>query len=359
MGNVISLRRQLHKIPELAFKEYSTKKFIKNFAQKECHNFKIIYDDIGGLVFVKKGTTNENILWRADIDALPITEQNNSFFKSRNIGISHTCGHDSHMAILLSTMKEINEKNNTRSIYCVFQAGEEGVCGSKFIVDFLLDKSLVFKFSFASHVNPLLDQGRISSKSSEILSASKTMVLNIKLSGGHIEPRTDPLYHLYQIINKYNYDNVITKISSINSNGYINILYTDMRLIITQRSYDEKIWGIFLNELTSYLKNEKIIINSNIKILPKYEVVSNSKKGVDLLRKCSKQVKNIEYETCEKSFSSDDFFNYSLVSDNICYFYFGVKGNIEPFPCHSEHFFIEETTLPKIVELSKKIFLQK
>ena len=108
---LVKIRRQLHMYPEIGFKEFKTQKFIIGELKKLKIPFKVMAGT--GVVGVVKGCRpGKTIAVRADIDALPITEENNKPYKSRNKGMMHACGHDNNttcllgVAMLLSKMKK-------------------------------------------------------------------------------------------------------------------------------------------------------------------------------------------------------------------------------------------------------------
>ncbi len=105
----IEVRQYLHRYPELSFKEYETSKFI----QQQLTNLGIPYEVLAntGVVGVIEGKQpgKRVIALRADIDALPITEENEVNYASQNAGIMHACGHDVHSACLLGAAKILYE----------------------------------------------------------------------------------------------------------------------------------------------------------------------------------------------------------------------------------------------------------
>jgi len=129
--NVLEYRHKLHSNPELSFNETKTSKFISDVLKKNniLHNKGFVKTGIVAIVKgAKKGKT---IAIRADIDALPIQEQNVVSYKSCNSGVMHACGHDVHTASLLGAALILNElKNEISGTYLfVFQPAEEKLPG--------------------------------------------------------------------------------------------------------------------------------------------------------------------------------------------------------------------------------------
>ena len=120
MEYVVELRRFFHKYPELSGKEENTSSKIK----EELSRLKISYESVGeyGVIGILKGENRgKTIALRADIDALPIREDNKNLMKDKTVvssiqGVCHACGHDAHIAMLLSSahkLSEMREEINT------------------------------------------------------------------------------------------------------------------------------------------------------------------------------------------------------------------------------------------------------
>ncbi|ROL60900.1 amidohydrolase, partial [Bacteroidetes/Chlorobi group bacterium ChocPot_Mid] len=117
-------RRHLHANPELSFQEYETAKYIRSVLDKYGIENKTIGETgVVGLI----GMGEKCIALRADIDALPITEETGLSFCSKNNGVMHACGHDMHTAMLLGTAKilKANEDKINGIVKLIFQPGEE------------------------------------------------------------------------------------------------------------------------------------------------------------------------------------------------------------------------------------------
>ena len=125
---LIKTRRQIHENPELGFKEYETTKLIC----AELDKLGIPYEKevaLTGIVATLEGGkgTGKTLLIRADMDALPLIEETNLPFKSKNEGVFHACGHDSHVSCLLGTAKILKDRVSEfkGTVKFVFQPAEE------------------------------------------------------------------------------------------------------------------------------------------------------------------------------------------------------------------------------------------
>ncbi|PIY03502.1 MAG: amidohydrolase, partial [Bacteroidetes bacterium CG_4_10_14_3_um_filter_31_20] len=167
-NNVLEYRRYLHKHPELSFNEFNTSEYITDFLNKNQIKFKKGIAKTGILAVIEGSKPGKTIALRADIDALPITEQNNCDYKSENNGVMHACGHDVHTASLMGAILILNEIKSKLSgkVLFVFQPAEEKLPGG---AKQMLDEGIFNEYKpdmvIAQHVNPSMKAGTIGFKS--------------------------------------------------------------------------------------------------------------------------------------------------------------------------------------------------
>ena len=184
----IQVRQHLHANPELSYKEFETSKFI----QSKLREFGISFDvkAITGVVATIKGRNPESrvIALRADMDALPIQEENNVEYKSKNNGVMHACGHDVHTTILLGAAKILNELKTDweGTLKLIFQPGEEKNPGgaSLMIKDGVLENPKP-QGIIALHVHPELQLGKLSFRKGRVMASADEIYITIKGKGGH------------------------------------------------------------------------------------------------------------------------------------------------------------------------------
>lgn len=184
-AEMITVRQYLHQHPELGFEEYETSKLV---AQKLKEWGYQVTTGIGKTGVVAQLTTGEgpSIGLRADMDALPITEENTFAYKSKKEGLMHACGHDGHTATLLATAKYLAENPHFKgTINLFFQPAEEGLGGAKA----MLDDGVLEKFScdamFGFHNMPGYPVGHFGFKSGAVMASSDKVTVKIQGKGGH------------------------------------------------------------------------------------------------------------------------------------------------------------------------------
>lgn len=183
LERVVKFRKDLHKYPELSGNEKETAKLIVNYISDL--NPDEIIENIGenGIAVVFKGNEEgSSVLFRADMDALPIIETNSFDYKSQNDGVSHKCGHDGHMAILAG-LAEVFSKNRPEQGQAIllFQPAEENGEGARKVLEDEKFKKLNIDYAFALHNLPGFPKGEVILKKDTFSAASKGVI--IKLSG--------------------------------------------------------------------------------------------------------------------------------------------------------------------------------
>jgi hippurate hydrolase len=184
-----ALRRELHAHPELGFEEVYTSKRVAE-ALKLC-GVDEIHTGIGktGVVAVIRGKTNTRnrmLGLRADMDALPMTEQNDFAWKSAKAGMMHGCGHDGHTAMLVGAARYLAETRNfDGTAVLVFQPGEEGFAGAKAMVEDGLFDRFPVEAIFAMHNWPAMKPGTIGINMGAMMAAADRVTIEVTGKGGH------------------------------------------------------------------------------------------------------------------------------------------------------------------------------
>lgn len=185
-ARVVEVRRYLHQNPELGGSEYGTQKYIMSFLDEHGIENEIIADT-GVIALVWGKSPGKTVAIRADIDALPLFEENEHCYRSQNAGVTHACGHDAHTAIALGCAKILND-NKDKFTGCVkffFQPAEESTGGAeRMIAQGCLENPRVDAV-IGLHVYPGLEAGKISLNYGAMNAACDNAYITIKGQGGH------------------------------------------------------------------------------------------------------------------------------------------------------------------------------
>jgi len=180
MNEIISLRRYLHRNPELSNMEYDTSRHISDFMERFSPDRILEIGKTGKAFVFESEKMGKSLVFRAELDALPIAEQGKLEYKSVNQGIAHSCGHDGHMAILAGLAKEIDQNRPASGkVVLLFQPAEEVEQGAKEIMEDPEFKILEPDYIFALHNIPRFPRHKILLKTGSFSAASKGMTIKL------------------------------------------------------------------------------------------------------------------------------------------------------------------------------------
>jgi amidohydrolase len=303
-ADVLEIRRHLHRHPELSFREYNTSAYIC----EQLDLLGIVYrKGIAGTGIVaeisgKKGP-GKTIALRADMDALPLREENDVEYRSVNDGIMHACGHDVHSASLLGTAGMLMQLRDEFSgkVLLVFQPGEEKAPGG---ASMMLKEDLFAgeepALILAQHVYPSLPAGQAGFRPGKYMASSDEVYLTIRGKGGHAampHQATDSvliashiLVALQQIVSRHAEASTPTVLSfgRMIADGAVNVIPPEVKLEGTFRTMDEH-WRNEAHERMTNMAHsiaESMGGSCEINIVEGYPVLHNdpavTRKSMDL-----------------------------------------------------------------------------
>ena len=259
----IAIRQHLHANPELSYQEFETSQFVQEHLRKLGISFTIMATT--GVVGLIKGRNPESrcIALRADMDALPILEENDIPYKSTKPGIMHACGHDVHTSCLLGAARLLQELKDewTGTIKLVFQPGEEKNPGgaSYMIRDGVLENPAPAAI-FGLHVHPQLPVGQVSFRAGKVMASADEIYITVKGKGGHAAApnlTTDTLLVASQMVvalqqvisrNRDPHQPSVLSITSIQGGHTTNVIPSEVKMMGTFRAMDEG-WRFKAHEL--------------------------------------------------------------------------------------------------------------
>ncbi len=249
-------REHLHANPELSFEEFKTAEFISQKLKEWDIPHETGVAETGVVVLIKgKNPEKKVTALRADIDALPITEQNDVPYKSTNIGVMHACGHDVHTSSMLGTAKILHELKDQfeGTAKLIFQPGEEKVPGgaSLMIKAGVLQKPEVNNI-IGQHVMPLIPVGKVGFRSGMYMASADELYVKVIGKGGHgamPEMNVDPviisahiLVALQQIVSRHASPKIPSVLSfgKVIAEGATNIIPNEVYIEGTFRTFNEE-----------------------------------------------------------------------------------------------------------------------
>lgn len=208
LNKLISLRKELHKNPEVAGNEFFTVQRINNYIIRFKPDEVIAGLGGNGIAFLYKGVKKgPTVMFRCELDALPIAEMNQFSHRSVRNGVSHTCGHDGHMAIIAG-MAEVLSKSPPPAgcVILLFQPEEETGQGARKLLDDPQFNRLKPDYVFALHNLPGFPMHSVIVKDGIFSSASIGLIVELKGKTSHAsEPENgiSPAFAMAAILNKF------------------------------------------------------------------------------------------------------------------------------------------------------------
>ncbi|MFN3747103.1 MAG: M20 family metallopeptidase [Sphingorhabdus sp.] len=186
LPDLIELRRAIHREPELGLQNPKTLAKIKAALAGLPLEYREGPSTTGLLAILRGPSNGRTVLLRGDMDALPLHEDTGLDFASETIGAMHACGHDTHVAMLVGAAKMLcaRKEQLTGTVYFMFQPGEEGHHGARFMLDDgLLDP--LPDAAFALHIMPNAPHGIFTGRAGPLLASSDVLSIKVTGKGGH------------------------------------------------------------------------------------------------------------------------------------------------------------------------------
>ena len=358
---IIETRRDIHKYPELSFKEFRTSKLVA----KNLKSWGIdVQENVAqtGVVGTIKGANNgTTIALRADMDALPIQEISNVPYKSLNDGVMHACGHDGHTAMLLGAAKVLSNKQSelNGTIKFIFQPAEEGPAGAKHMINEGVLKNV--DEIYGLHLWNYQNYGTIGVKSGPIMAAADIFKITIHGRGGHgATPHgtVDAILvssHLIQALqsivsrNTNPLESTVVTIGKINGGYNFNIIADKIILKGTTRAYTEENRTLIKNRMNEIIKGIEITYGAKITLDYKngYPPVINNKDVTNNVINAAKNVLDKNIISPYLTMGGEDF---SYFANEVpgCFFFLGASPKDRApmsTPQHCSHFDIDEDAM--------------
>ena len=195
MDSTIALRRNLHKWPEIGNSLPKTREQVLSALEGLPLDITLHETTSGIAAMLTGGKPGPTVMLRGDMDALPMPEDTDLDFASKTENCMHACGHDTHTSMLVSTAKLLSDRRSEipGRVLFMFQPGEEGYHGAKFMLDEgLLNVSKLkdgsespIKAAYALHITSSMPAGTVGTRSGPVMASSDTLSITITGKGGH------------------------------------------------------------------------------------------------------------------------------------------------------------------------------
>lgn len=369
-AELVAVRRDFHRWPELSFREVHTAARIAS----ELHAMGLeVQTGVAktGVVGLLRGGRpgGKTLLVRADIDALPLDEQNDVSYRSRNPGVMHACGHDAHMAMLLTAIRVLTElrEDLPGNLKFVFQPAEEGPGGADLMIEEGVLESPSVDAALGFHIWNELPVGVVGVRTGALMASSDEFEIVIEGQGTHA---ADPhlgvdavvvaahvLTALQSIVSRQisPLDSAVLSVGQIVSGSAHNVIAQKAHMSGTVRTFNEELRASMPQRISQLVDGVAMAFGATAHLEYRYQypVLSNSSEMTELVRKAAVRAIGAErVVTAEPTMGAEDM-AYFLREVPGCYFLIGSANPDKGFdkPHHHPQFDIDEDALPVGVQV--------
>lgn len=371
------LRHALHRQPELAFSEEDTARVVAERLREygyEVHTG-VAGTGVVGVLRVGDGDGSgdgrgdgngeggRSIGLRADLDALPITEENTFAHASCVSGKMHACGHDGHTAMLMGAARHLAQTRNFRgTLNVIFQPAEERGfdSGAKRMVEEGLFERFPCDAVFGMHNHPGQPQGRLMFRAGDFMAAGDRVFITINGKGGHAarpHQTHDPIVAAASIVmalqtivsrNVEPSKSAVVTIGEIRGGMAPNVIPNKVELSLSVRSFDVETRALLKERITSLvnLQAESFNVSAQINYVAGYPVVHNHAKETAFAIEVAKEVVGEEnvLEQMDALMGSEDF-AYMLQARPGCFLRIGNGPSTDGRVLHSPKYDFNDDNL--------------
>lgn len=320
------LYKHFHQHPELSLQEFETSARI--VAELENLGYEIQQLGGTGVVGVLRNGDGPTVLARADIDALPVTEDTGLEYSSVVDGVMHACGHDMHISTLLGAAKALAEHQDAwAGTYVVlFQPAEETADGAKAMVeDGLVQKIPKPDVAFAQHVMPA-EAGQIGTTAGPILSAGDSLRITVHGRGAHgsmphnaVDPvvlASSIVLKLQTIVSRETQPGqfAVVTVGAVNAGTKANIIPDRAQLLLNLRTYDLQLRERIIDSIKRIVQGECLAAGSpkepEFEFYDQFPLTTNDAEATDKITKAftahfaESQVYQADPATASEDFSA-------------------------------------------------------
>jgi len=370
---IVGVRRELHRIPEPAYTERKTSSAVAGFLRTEGLEVRTGIAKFGVVGLMDTGKKGPALMIRADMDALPITEQTGLPFASIHDGAMHACGHDAHMAMVVGAARVLGRIGDSLkgAVKFIFQPAEEGPGGAlPMIEEGVMDNPKV-DYAVGCHLWPASPEGTIGVKAGPVLASMNRFDIRILGSQGHgamphlcvdaLEVGTQVVNALQRIVSRQMdpLKPCVVTVGTFRAGQAFNIISGEAELSGTTRTFDLEVWDSWEKRISKIVQGvcDSMGARFELKFEFGYPPTINDPFMADVVRRCAEKVVGQGNVLEPEPTMGGEDMSYYLQRAKGCFFFLGV-GRPAAASLHNAKFDFNEDVLLSGVETYCRVALE-
>ena len=372
-ARVREIRRELHRIPEVGFNEHKTSGYVAGVLRELGVPVQTGVAGTGVVGVLEGAFSGKTLMIRADMDALPVTEETGLSFGSTHHGTMHACGHDAHMAMALGAAAALRALSGELRgcVKFVFQPAEEGPGGARPLIEAGVLEHPNVDFCVGCHLWPGMPEGQIGVKAGPIMAAMDRFDLKIAGKGGHgamphlcvdaLEVGTQVVAALQRIVSrKMNpLSPTVVTVGTFRAGRAFNVIPAEADLSGTTRTFDRSVWQSWPERLEQVIRGvcQSMGAQYVFRYTQGYPPTVNDPAMAEVVRRCAEAVVGPGAVVEPESTMGGEDMSFYLERVPGCFFFLGV-GREGGTPLHSSTFDFDEGVLATGVETLSRVALE-
>jgi len=365
IGLISKLRRDLHRIPETAYAEKKTSRYVADYLKTLGLEVKTGIARYGVVGLLEGGSPGGTLMVRADMDALEIAEETGLDFASTHEGIMHACGHDAHMSMVLVAATILSQMKDQLkgTIKFLFQPAEEGPGGAKAMIDEGVMKDPHVDYAIGCHVWPDIPEGTIGVRPGPLMAAMDRFDLKIIGKGGHgamphqcvdaLEVGCQVVNALQRVVSRQinPISPAVVTVGSFHAGDAFNVIPGKAEMCGTARTFDRAVWERLPQQMERIVRGvcESMGASYELDYAHGYPPLINDGDVARVVRKCAESAVGKERVVEPEPTMGGEDMALFLEKAKGCFFFLGI-GREGCAPLHNAGFDFNEKALSSGVE---------
>jgi amidohydrolase len=371
---VVALRRDFHRHPELGFAEHRTAGIVADRPRSLGYEVETGIGGTGVVGRLRGAKPGRTVMLRADMDALPIEEETGHPFRSTLAGKMHACGHDGHVAILLGAAALIADRKDELAgdLCLLFQPAEEGLGGAKAMIDDGVIERFAIERAYGLHLSSKYPTGTLGFRPGPMYASSDSIEIEVLGRGGHgsaPHDTIDPILVAAEFVTSVQkvvsrqidpLEPAVVSVGAIHGGTIHNVIPRTCSMLGTVRAFSDEVREAMPARIERVLRAccDGSGAQYTYNYLWRYPVTANDPEQTAYARALAERTIGAERVVSADALMGAEDFSFFAQRVPACFYTLGVSGGESTsHPHHSSLFDIDERALPTGVAMMTALAL--